>query len=245
MTNVKLKLMFFILNAVLSPDMTQARPHPDLNATSLSVGDNRRSFTLPVDPSYDTLVVASDAVTPEEARSFKTQLDDIVNAEQDRDEALSEKVMKDQVSFLGMRRHDAEGLEQQLNASSTLLDKIIDSETDREETLTDILFRSDSELVQDEPKFQFLIATQLTNTSSDRGVGYSDNKLDKTDRNLSDVVKKLDYVELVEVFKPTYGNKSAYSLANMTGHEVDNDLAPDTSEYWHLLFALNTSGLQS
>ncbi|CAG5045666.1 unnamed protein product [Parnassius apollo] len=236
MTNVKLKLMFFILNAVLSPDIIHARPYSGMNTTDAAYTyyHNNRSFTLPVDRNYDTLVVASDEETPEETRSFKTQLDDIVNAEQDRDEALSEKVMKDQISILEMHKNDAEGMEKQLNISSSLLEKIIDSETNREESITDIQFRSYSDFV-DGPKFEFLIAAKPNNsdainsTLTAKDSGFSDNKLDKLDRNSSDGLKKVDYVELVEVLKPSNENKSAYNLANMTGHEVDNDLAPDTS----------------
>ncbi|CAG5045669.1 unnamed protein product [Parnassius apollo] len=235
MTNVKLKLMFFILNAVLSPDIIHARPYSGMNTTDAAYTyyHNNRSFTLPVDRNYDTLVVASDEETPEETRSFKTQLDDIVNAEQDRDEALSEKVMKDQISILEMHKNDAEGMEKQLNISSSLLEKIIDSETNREESITDIQFRSYSDFV-DGPKFEFLIAAKPNNsdainsTLTAKDSGFSDNKLDKLDRNSSDGLKKVDYVELVEVLKPSNENKSAYNLANMTGHEVDNDLAPDT-----------------
>ncbi|XP_013170093.1 PREDICTED: uncharacterized protein LOC106119597 [Papilio xuthus] len=235
MTNVKLKLMFFILNAVLSPNIIHGRPYSERNVTETSIPSvDNRSFTLPVDPNLDTLVVASDEDIPEDTRSFKTQLDDIMEAEQDRDEALSEKVMKDQISILEMHKDDAEGIEKQLNISSSLLDKIIDSETDREETLTDILFRPDSDFVEDVPKFEFLISRKLnesdaTNLTLSKDSGFSDNKVEKGDKNNSDVMKKAEYVELVEVFKPTNENKSAYNLANMTGHEVDNDLAPDTS----------------
>ncbi|XP_068633711.1 uncharacterized protein [Battus philenor] len=228
MTNVKLKLMFFILNAVLSPDIVQAKPYLDQNATISS----DTHFTLPVDPNLDTLVVANVEESPEETKSYKTQLDDIMNAEQDRDEALSEKVMKDSTA-LEMHKDDAEGLEKQLNISSSLLDKIIDSETDREETLTDILLRPDWDLVEDAPRFEFLISRKLNETAVVNGTiskvsSVSDNSLDGVNKNISDVIKKVDYVELVEVLKPSNENKSAYNLANMTGHEVDNDLAPDT-----------------
>ncbi|XP_013145547.1 PREDICTED: uncharacterized protein LOC106108816 isoform X2 [Papilio polytes] len=235
MTNVKLKLMFFILNAVLSSNIIHGRPYSERNVTDASIlSVDNRSFTLPVDPNLDTLVVASDEEIPEDTRSFKTQLDDIMNAEQDRDEALSEKVMKDQVSILEMHKDDAEGIEKQLNISSSLLDKIIDSETDREETLTDILFRHDSDFVEDAPRFEFLISRKLnesdaSNVTLSKDSGFSENKVETGDKNISDVMKKAEYVELVEVFKPTNENKSAYNLANMTGHEVDNDLAPDTS----------------
>ncbi|CAH2048893.1 unnamed protein product, partial [Iphiclides podalirius] len=245
MTNVKLKLMFFILNAVLSRDTVQARPPPNLNATRMwgPIG-KWDPFTFPVEPDDDTLVVASDVVTPNEARKYKTQIDDIVNSEQYRDVDLS-KTENNELAFLGLRDHVVEGLDKQIYVSNALLEDIIDSETEREEDLGDIEYRSD------EPNFQFLRASQpLTGTAPDRAMGHGDSKLNKTDRNVSDVMnnldysevdpdranryypderRKIDYVELVELLKPIVGNKSAYHLANMTSHEVDNDLAPDTS----------------
>ncbi|XP_013186935.2 uncharacterized protein LOC106132144 [Amyelois transitella] len=235
MTNVKLKLMFFLLNSLLAADIVYARPYPDKNNTDIIIkftSDSNNTFNIPVDSNSDTLIVANDDETPEETnKSSNNQLEAIVNAEQDRDEAMSEKIMKDQVSILEVNKKDAAAIENQLNISSSVLDDIIDSETDREETLTDILFRPESEFAEDMPRFEFLIAGKINSSDvSNRSVvkdgGFSDNRLE---RNGSDVLRKVDYVELVEVLKPTKisENKSAY-LMNITEHEVDDDLAPDT-----------------
>ncbi|XP_053610063.1 uncharacterized protein LOC128675028 isoform X2 [Plodia interpunctella] len=237
MTNVKLKLMFFLLNSLLSADIIHARPYSDKNNTDIVIKfttDSNNTFNIPVDSNSDTLIVASDDETPEETnKSSNNQLEAIVNAEQDRDEAMSKKVMTDQVSILEVNKKDAAAIENQLNTSSSVLDDIIDSETDREETLTDILFRPESEFTEDMPRFEFLIAAKINSSdvSNNRSVvkddGFSDNRLEK-DRNSSDVLRKVDYVELVEVPTKISENKSAY-LMNITGHELDNDLAPDTS----------------
>ncbi|XP_052753482.1 uncharacterized protein LOC113520843 isoform X2 [Galleria mellonella] len=234
MTNVKLKLMFFLLNSLLTADIIHARPYSDRNSTDIIIkfSNNNNTFNIPVDSNSDTLIVANDDETPEETnKSSNNQMEAIVNAEQDRDEAMSEKVMKDQISIADAEKKDAGGVEKQLNISGSTLEQIMNSETDRDETLTDILFRSESEFADDMPKFEFLIATRINESDTNRTVkdsGFSDNSLDRV-RNSSDVLKKVDYVELVEVLKPKISeNKSAYSM-NITGHEVDNDLAPDTS----------------
>ncbi|CAH2244584.1 jg11699 [Pararge aegeria aegeria] len=109
---------------------------------------------------------------------------------------------------------------------------MIDSESDREETLTDILFRPQSEFVSS-PRFEFLIAAKINGSENGtfKDSAFSINNLDKRYRNSTDVLRKVDYVELVEVLKPsnTNENKSAYNLANITAHNVENDVAPDTS----------------
>ncbi|XP_059052275.1 uncharacterized protein LOC131846872 [Achroia grisella] len=231
MTNVKLKLMFFLLNSLLTADIIHARPYSDGNATDIIIkfSNNNNTFNIPVDSNSDTLIVANDDETPEETnKSSNHQMEAIVNAEQDRDVAMSEKVMKDQISIADADKKDSS--EKKFNISSSTMEQIIDSETDREETLTDILFRPDAEFDEDIPRFEFLIAARINESDTNRTVkdtGYSDNRLDRG-RNSSDVFKKVDYVELVEVLKPKISeNKSAYSM-NITGHEVDNDLAPDT-----------------
>ncbi|XP_045484032.1 uncharacterized protein LOC110997161 isoform X1 [Pieris rapae] len=229
MTNVKLKLLFYLLNSLLSVDLVHSRP---FSANVTDFINNNSTFTIPVDSNSDTLIVANGEdpadETPEETnKSSNKQMEAIVNAEQDRDEALSEKVIKDQVSILEMTKNEAEAFEKQLNTSSPLLESMIDSESDREETLTDILFRPESEFVEG-PRFEFLIA-RLNETDGNRTAVFSDNNLDRVDKNSSDVLKRVDYVELVEVEKPNISeNKSAYSFGNITGHDVDNDLAPDT-----------------
>ncbi|CAH0715248.1 unnamed protein product, partial [Brenthis ino] len=196
---------------------------------------NNSTFNIPVDSNSDTLMVADEDETPEETnKSSNTQMEAIVNAEQDRDEDLSRTNNKDNFSILEMPKNDPEGFEKQLNISSPLLDEMIDSESDREETLTDILFRSgSSEFTQDMPKFEFLIAAKINSIDNNgtKDIGISDNSLNKVERNSSDVLRKVDYVELVEVIKPSNinENKSAYSLTNITAHNVDNDAAPDTS----------------
>ncbi|KAM3957767.1 uncharacterized protein ACR2FA_008202 [Aphomia sociella] len=234
MTNVKLKLMFFLLNSLLTADIIHARPYSNRNATDIVIkfnNNNNNTFNIPVDSDSDTLIVANDDETPEETnKSSNHQMEAIVNAEQDRDEAMSEKVMKDQVSISDKEKKDGAAIEKQLNISSPTMEEIIDSETDREETLTDILFRPESEFAEDMPRFEFLIAAKINESETNRTVkdgGFSDNRLERG-RNSSDVLRKVDYVELVEVLKPKISeNNSAYSM-NITGHEVDNDLAPDT-----------------
>lgn len=230
MTNVKLKLLFHLLNALLSVDLVHSRP---FSANVTNFINNNTTFTIPVDSNSDTLIVANGDdpadETPEETnKSSNIEMEAIVNAEQDRDEALSEKVIKDQVSILEMTKNEAEAFEKQLNSSSALLESMIDSESDREETLTDILFRPEAEFVE-APRFEFLIARLNDSVANRTALG--DNSLDQVGKNSSDVMKKIDYVELVEVAKPkTSENKSAYSFVNITVHDVDNDLAPDTSE---------------
>lgn len=251
MTNVKLKLMFFLLNSLLTADIVHARPYSDMNSTDIVIkfGSNN-TFNLPIDPDSDTLVVADisrdEDVIRETDRTSKTELEDLMNAEQGRDEDLSKKVMKDQRKNKGMRDQtkvmrdqskvleiqsgEAGAAEKQMNISSSLLDDIINSETDREDTITDILFRPESEFAEDMPRFEFLIAAKINESEfSNKSVSETDR-----DRNSSDVLKKVDYVELVEVAKPSKENRSALMM-NITGHEVDNDLAPDTSEYSDML----------
>lgn len=267
MTNVKLKLMFFLLNALL---IVQARPYSD-NTTDIVIKFNTNDTFKPVESNSDTLIVANEENdTPEEIHEKSNiQMEAILSAEKDRDHDLSKKVMKESKDNKDEIREkfenanetqplnrqmeaimtaeqdrdkdiskkntnenkfsDVSNDEKQLNITSSLLDSIIDSEMGREETLTDILFRSQAEFVE-LPKFEFLIAAKLNETDSEnKSAVKNDNSLD---RNSSDVLKKVDYVELVEVEKPKMsGNNSAYSLANITANEIDNDVAPDTSEY--------------
>ncbi|XP_075977899.1 uncharacterized protein LOC142977710 isoform X2 [Anticarsia gemmatalis] len=223
MTNVKLKLMFFLLNSLLTADIVHARPYSD-NTTDIVIKYSNNNFSLPVDPNSDTLEVATDEETRETDKSSKTDMRAMVNAEQDRDEDLSKKTMRDQNKVLEIHSRDADAFEKQLNISSSLLEDIINSETDREDTITDILFRPESEFAEDMPRFEFLIAAKINESEyGNRSVSESER-----DRNSSDVLKKVDYVELVEVDKPSKENRSAYMM-NITGHEVENDLAPDTS----------------
>ncbi|KAI5630922.1 hypothetical protein NE865_16366 [Phthorimaea operculella] len=266
MTNVKLKLMFFLLSALLTADIVHARPYSD-NNTDIVYNYNSNDTYLPVEANTDTLIVKyneeevsrkannnMDAmmtaeqdrdddlskkviaaqIKPEDHESHKqnVHLDEIITAEQDRDRELSKKINKDQ-SMLKVSRKDADSFEKQMNISSPFLEELIDSETDREETLTDILFRGRSDSFVEPPRFEFLIAakineSELTNKSAS---GRNDNALDRGDKNSSDILRKVDYVELVEVLRPGGGkgeNKSAYNLLNITANEVDNDLAPDT-----------------
>ncbi|XP_064072859.1 uncharacterized protein LOC113399612 isoform X1 [Vanessa tameamea] len=235
MTNVKLKLMFYLLNSLLSADLVHSRPYSDFNSTDIimNFSNNSSTYNIPVDSNSDTLIVANEEETAEETnKSSNTQMEAIVNAEQDRDEAFSENKNQDQVSILKIHKNGGEAFEKQLNISSPLLDEMIDSESDREETLTDILFRPDSEFAEDTPRFEFLIAAKINGSDGNdtKEISFSDNNLDKRNRNISDVLRKVDYVELVEVIKPSNmnENKSAYNLANITAHNVDNDVAPDT-----------------
>ncbi|CAH2095845.1 unnamed protein product [Euphydryas editha] len=239
MTNVKLKLMFFLLNALLSADLVHSRPYSDFNSTDIimNFSNNSSTYNIPVDSNSDTLIVAneSEEETAEETnKSSNIQMEAIVNAEQRRDKAFSENNNQDQVSILEIPKNEAEAFEKQYNISSSLLDEMIDSESDREETLTDILFRPRSEFVEDMPRFEFLIAAKINGSDGNdtvKDVSFSNNNLDKRNRNVTDVLRKVDYVELVEVIKPSNmnENKSAYNLANITAHNVDNDVAPDTS----------------
>lgn len=176
---------------------------------------SNNTFNLPVESNSDTLVVAHDEdETAEETNiSSNSNMEAIVNAEQDRDEGISVN---------RKRPKPQEPKDKQLNTSTSLLEDIIDSETDREESITDILFKPESEFV-DMPKFEFLIAAKVSESLNSM-------RNDSDLKNSSDVMKKMDYVELVEVGKAVGGNSSAYML-NITGHEVEDDLAPDTSEY--------------
>lgn len=266
MTNVKLKLMFFLLNALL---IVQARPYSD-NTTDVVIKFNTNDTFKPVETNSDTLIVANEETdTPEEIHEKSNiQMEAILSAEKDRDHDLSKKVMKeskdnkDEIREKFENANETQPLNRQMEAimtaeqdrdkdiskkitnehkasevsndekqhnTSSLLDSIIDSEMGREETLTEILFRSQAEFVE-LPKFEFLIAAKINESDSgNKSAVRNDNSLD---RNNSDVLKKVDYVELVEVGKPKMsGNNSAYSLANITANEIDNDVAPDTSEY--------------
>lgn len=226
MTNVKLKLMFFLLNALLTADIVHARPYSDMNTTDIVLKfGNNNTFNLPIDPNSDTLIVAeeTDEEIRETDRTSKSELEGLMNAEQGRDEDLSKKVMRDQTKTMEIPNGEDRAVEKQMNISSSLLDDIINSETDREDTITDILFRPESEFAEDMPKFEFLIAAKINESDF---LNRSVSEIDR-DRNSSDVLKKVDYVELVEVVKPSRENKSALMM-NITGHEVDNDLAPDT-----------------
>lgn len=226
MTNVKLKLMFFLLNSLLTADIVHARPYSDANSTDIVIKFGTNNTYLPIDPNSDTLEVADEDEIRETDKTSKTELEDLMTAEQDRDIDLSKKFMTDQTKVAGIPSGEAGAVEKQMNISSSLLDDIINSETDREDTITDILFRPESEFAEDMPKFEFLIAAKIN------GSDFTTRNLSEfeRDRNSTDVLKKVDYVELVEVAKPSKENRSALMM-NITGHEVDNDLAPDTSEY--------------
>lgn len=184
-----------------------------------------------------------------ETQPLNRQMEAIMTAEQDRDKDISKKNTNEHKAsetsydekhtYIPLSHHqgrqgpqqqpETTNDEKQLNITSSLLDSIIDSEMGREETLTDILFRSQADFVE-LPKFEFLIATKIN--ESDNGNKSAIRNENSLDRNSSDVLKKVDYVELVEVGKPKMsGNNSAYSLANITANEIDNDVAPDTSEY--------------
>ncbi|CAG9561614.1 unnamed protein product [Danaus chrysippus] len=232
MTSVKLKLMLFLLNSLLSADLVHSRPYSDYNTTDIIMNiSNNNTFNIPVDSNSDTLIVANEETAEETNKNSNTRMEAIVNAEQDRDEDLSENNYQEQSSVLGVSKNEAEAFEKQLNISSPLLEEMIDSETDREETLTDILFRPDSEFAEAGPRFEFLIAAKINSSDANgtlKDLSLSDNNLDKRDRNISDVFRKVDYVELVEVIKAGSENSSAYHLANITAHNIDNDLAPDT-----------------
>ncbi|CAG9786975.1 unnamed protein product [Diatraea saccharalis] len=221
MTNVKLKLMFFLLNSLLTADVVQARPYSD-NATDIVIKftNSNNTFNIPVEQDSDTLVVANDD-NPEEVSDNVDDLASMMDAEQDRDEVMSE--MQDH----SVLAEDAATVEKRKNISNPSLHEMIDSETDREESITDLMFRPDSELVDAMPRFEFLIAAKINESDVNRTAGV---KGDSFDKNGHDVLRKADYVELVEVQMPKLSeNKSAYMM-NITGHEVDNDVAPDTSE---------------
>ncbi|XP_028171120.1 uncharacterized protein LOC114360581 [Ostrinia furnacalis] len=222
MTNVKLKLMFFLLNSLLAADIVQARPYPDGNNTDIIIkfSNNNNTFNIPVDPDSDTLVVATDDENAEAEHAANKEAADnmetLVNGEQDRDETMSEMKYKAAVE------KDSAAVEKRRNISNPSLHEMINSETNREDSITDLMFRPESEFVEDLPRFEFLIAAKINESDVNRTAHVKD------ERNSSDVLRKVDYVELVEVGRPMGGeNKSAY-LANITGHEVDNDLAPDT-----------------
>ncbi|RVE42964.1 hypothetical protein evm_012368 [Chilo suppressalis] len=220
MTNVKLKLMFFLLNSLLTADIVQARPYSD-NTTDIVIKftDSNNTFNIPVDPEADTLVVANDDIPEEDVRDNSDDLASMMDAEQDRDEVMSE--MQDR----SVIADDAATVEKRKNISNPSLHEMIDSETDREESITDLMFRPESELAEGMPRFEFLIAGRINESDVNRTVGV---KGDGVEKNGRDVLRKADYVELVEVLKPKMSeNKSAYMM-NITGHEVDNDLAPDT-----------------
>lgn len=157
-----------------------------------------------------------------ETQPLNRQMEAIMTAERARDKDISKKTTNEHIFS------EVSSDEKQLNLSSSLLDSIIDSEMGREETLTDILFKSQADFVE-LPKFEFLIAAKINESDSgDKTSVRNDSSLE----NNSDVLKKVDYVELVELGKPKMsGNNSAYSLANITANEIDNDVAPDTSEY--------------
>ncbi|CAG9103275.1 unnamed protein product [Plutella xylostella] len=235
MTNVKIKLMFFVLNALLTADFVHARPYNSSNTDQIyfnnTTGEN---YSIPVEVDSDTLVVANDDQTQEQQnKNSKTAMDSMVNAEQGRDELiLSKKQQKEPAKAPEIPKEDAVALEKQLNISSPLLEEIIDSETGREETLTDIMFRPELE----GPRFEFLISGKINDTGNSSVIRIGDNELGKFDKNTSEVIKKSDYVELVAVGKNSKisENKSAYNLLNITGHEVENDLDPDSNWYTDL-----------
>lgn len=228
MTKVKLKLILFVLSALLT-DYIHARPFPDsLNTTDF---DTISNYTyIPVDTDSDTLIVALE----EEVRradktnkSSKKQLDAMMKAEQNRDDNMYKKKKNEPTAVLELAKENADDFHKQLNMSSPMLEEIFDAETGREETLTDILFKSETEFNEDAPRFEFLIGAKINETD---GKKLSENSLEFGVNG--SVFKKSDYVELVELAKPTTtsNNNSAY-FSNITVHEVENDVAPDTSEY--------------
>lgn len=243
MTNVKIKLMFFFLNALLTVNFVNARPYNEsaYNNTfsdiilDFSRNSTNEDFRLPVDSNSDTLRVVNDDETPEQTnKNSKTEMEAIVNAEHDRDVLiLTKNNLKEQSKVLEIPKDDAIALEKQLNVSSPLLEKIIDSEMGREEKLTDIQFRSDVEFAEELPRFEFLISGKINDTGnmSFAKDGSSGNDLDR-ERNSTDPLRKSDYVELVAFGKnPKLAeNKSSNYLANITGHEVEDEMEPDTSK---------------
>lgn len=268
MTNVKLKLMFFLLNSLLAADIVQARPYPKTNSTDtvLDFSNTNSTFSIPVNPDSDTLVVATDDERLENANKEAAEdMETLVNAEQDRDEVISQMKEKGSDTLVvatddervenankeaaedmetlvnaeqdrdevisemkekGLPENDSDAVEKRMNISSPSLHEMINSETDREDSLTDLMFRPESEFAEDMPRFEFLIAAKINESDVNRTAHAKTG-----DKSSGDVLRKVDYVELVEVMKPMgFENKSAY-LTNITGHEVDNDVAPDTSEY--------------
>lgn len=207
MTNVKLKFLYLLLKLLLAKFIVNARPNPD-NVTDIIIKFSNNHTFIPINPDSDTLVVAND----EEAEiDDLKEADAMVSSEQQRDKELSQN------------SNTQKRVSNEKRNISALLDDLIDSETNRDDTITDLLFKPDSEFVEGVPTFEFLIATRIN--ESETGVNETSR-----DAGIGDVLKKLDYVELVEVVKAGKENRSAYML-NITGHEVDNDLAPDTSEY--------------
>lgn len=210
----------------------ETHKHSNTNMEALMNAEQDRDEDLSEKTMKEHTLDASDIMN----KTKNVNLEAIMTAERDRDAELLEKVMPDYKILEISKKHNDE-IEKQLNKEHPLLGQIIDSETDREDTLTDILFRPESEFA-DMPRFEFLIAAKINESDIDNGSvniksGVRSNYLDKIEKNSSDVLKKVDYVELVEVLKPlTSENMSAYSFENITGHEVDNDLAPDTSEYY-------------
>ncbi|GBP16057.1 hypothetical protein EVAR_94398_1 [Eumeta japonica] len=241
MTNVKLKLMFYLLNALLTVDFATSRPYSDIANDTEAVVDpssntTAGSFNIPVDSNADTLMVAEeeDALSKASYSDAKTEMESIMNAEQNRDETLLKKVIKEAKNILNISKGDADALNKQLKVSSPVLEDIIDAETGREETLTDIIqYRPDPEF-EELPSFEFLVAAKPNNTGVLVKVNASGDLRDLDDAlrgksgNGSELFRKIDYVELVEVVKQNGENKSAYNLANMTGHDIENDSAPDT-----------------
>ncbi|XP_028036003.1 uncharacterized protein LOC114247285 [Bombyx mandarina] len=204
MTNVKLKFLYLLLKLILAKFIVNARPNPE-NVTDIIIKFSNNHTFIPINPDSDTLVVAND----EEAEiDDLKEADAMVSSEQQRDKELSQN------------SNTQKRVSNEKRNISALLDDLIDSETNRDDTITDLLFKPDSEFVEGVPTFEFLIATRIN--ESETGVNETSR-----DAGVGDVLKKLDYVELVEVVKAGKENRSAYML-NITGHEVDNDLAPDT-----------------
>jgi hypothetical protein len=219
MTKVKLKLMFFFLNSLLTADVLQARPYSE-NATDIVIkfSNSNNTFNIPVDTESDTLVVADDDGS-DAVKEDTHDLASLMENEQDRDENMAE-IQHSSIE-------EALDVEKKLNISNPSLQEMIDSETDRDDTLTDLMFRPEVDFAE-MPRFEFLIAGRINESEVNRTGGVRDG-VERMDRNASDVLRKVDYVELVEVDKPRSAeNKSAY-MANITGHDVDNDVAPDTS----------------
>lgn len=210
MTNVKLKLMFCLLNSLLTGDVVSARPYYN-NGSDVIITAN--ASYIPVDSNSDTLVVADDEDSTDGENYKETRADIDESDEEVRGEGNNHENTK-------MSRSD----EEKRNIS-TLLDEIIDSETNRDDIITDLLYKPESDF-EGVPKYEFLIAKMNESI-------YGDNLMER-DKNNSDVLRKVDYVELVEVMKSSNENKSAYMM-NITEHEVEDDLAPDTSEYIYLV----------
>lgn len=296
MTNCKIKLMFALLNALLTADFVRPRP---MNTTDLrNITNSTGDIEIPIMPINDTLIVANEddinenieenkeqtvynnenveenkeyavdnndhkeenkdhtvdkhgnieenknkkpqqETVEQTNKNSKTSIDAIVNAEQGRDELILSKNNLREQKNLEISKEDSDSLDRQLNVSSSVLEDIIDAETGREESMTDILFKSEAEFIEDVPKFEFLIADKVNLSQAFNAVG--DVRAGKNASDViegsSDVLNKFDYVELVAVMPPTVISQNfSKQILNITEHEVDNDLAPDTCKYLFFIF---------